>query len=207
MSKNKNEKKGWWSRHAWVVSILLTLTVIIILACLKCCNFDEDIPGDPITDNGSVGTGGAGDLEVEPPAPHTHTWGEYVVTTPATCLNEGVLTATCTCGATTTKTVPANEHQPTTWTRKDNDTHVSMCQCGEYEFTADCEFIAAEVFYPDCEEEGYTIFCCTECENMYMGDIVPAPNVSCGGNPVIRPNSATRIFAPCGRRRTSIPTA
>ena len=173
MSKNKNEKKGWWSRHAWIVAILLTLIVIITLVCLKCCNpVDNGGDGNPqIGDNN--GNTDNGD-DVPQPAPHTHTWGEYVETTPGDCYVDSIWTATCTCGATTTMTKPATHHQPTTWTREDETWHASYCQCGEYKFESPCEFVAAEVFLPDCEDEGYTIFCCTECENMYMGDIVPA---------------------------------
>ena len=159
MSKNKNEKKGWWSRHAWIVAILLTLIVIITLVCLKCCN-PVDNPSDGNND--------------DTPTPHNHVWGEYVETTPGDCYVDSIWTATCTCGATTTMTKPATHHQPTTWTREDETWHASYCQCGEYKFESPCEFVAAEVFLPDCEDEGYTIFCCTECENMYMGDIVPA---------------------------------
>ena len=184
MSKNKNEKKGWWSRHAWIVAILLTIIVIVTLVCLKCCN-PVDNGGDgnsQIGDNNGAGEGtgnneGIGDdsgNNDDTPAPHTHVWGEYVETTPGDCYVDSIWTATCTCGETTTMTKPATHHQPTIWTKDGETWHSSYCQCGEFKFSSPCEFIAAEVFYPDCENIGYTIFCCTECENMHMGDIVPA---------------------------------
>ncbi|MBQ7715651.1 MAG: hypothetical protein IJT70_07265 [Clostridia bacterium] len=40
---------------------------------------------------------------------HTHTWGTGVVTTPANCVDTGVMTYTCSsCGATKTETIPVN---------------------------------------------------------------------------------------------------
>lgn len=46
----------------------------------------------------------------EQPKPHTHVWGEGVVTTEATCTEEGVLTYTCECGETKTETIAALGH-------------------------------------------------------------------------------------------------
>ena len=46
--------------------------------------------------------------------PHTHTWGEGVETTAATCTAEGVMTYTCTdpdCGATKTEAIPMIPHK------------------------------------------------------------------------------------------------
>lgn len=42
-------------------------------------------------------------------APHTHSYTE-TITTPATCTTEGVKTKTCSCGATTTETIPIKAH-------------------------------------------------------------------------------------------------
>ena len=55
---------------------------------------------------------------------HTHTWGEWVQTTPATCMEKGVKTRTCECGQGETDVIPELDHPPTpsaTWTG--DDTH------------------------------------------------------------------------------------
>ena len=41
---------------------------------------------------------------------HTHQFGEWVVTTPATCTGDGVETRTCPCGETETRVLPATGH-------------------------------------------------------------------------------------------------
>ena len=48
---------------------------------------------------------------------HTHAFGEWTVTTPATCTEDGVKTHTCSaCGATETQTIPATGHSFGEWT-------------------------------------------------------------------------------------------
>lgn len=44
------------------------------------------------------------------PAPHTHDYGEGVVTKEATCTEDGVKTFTCECGDTYTEVIPATGH-------------------------------------------------------------------------------------------------
>ena len=45
-------------------------------------------------------------------AAHTHTWGDWTVTTPATCTENGVETRACSgCGETETRVIPASGHQ------------------------------------------------------------------------------------------------
>lgn len=61
----------------------------------------------PSTVIGIIASGGI----YTPPAQHTHTWNDGVVTTPATCTAAGVKTYTCTvCGATKTEEIPATGH-------------------------------------------------------------------------------------------------
>ena len=63
----------------------------------------------PSTVIGIIASGGI----YTPPAQHTHTWNDGVVTTPATCTVAGVKTYTCTvCGETYTETIPATGHTP-----------------------------------------------------------------------------------------------
>ena len=47
---------------------------------------------------------------------HTHAFGEWTVTTPATCTKDGVKTRTCACGETETQTIPATGHSFGEWT-------------------------------------------------------------------------------------------
>jgi len=47
---------------------------------------------------------------VAPEAPHTHTFGDWFVTTAATCTAEGSRTRSCECGETETETIPAVGH-------------------------------------------------------------------------------------------------
>ena len=54
---------------------------------------------------------------------HTHAFGEWTVTTPATCTKDGVKTRTCACGETETRTIPATGHVDA-----DNDGKCDVCQ-------------------------------------------------------------------------------
>ena len=73
---------------------------------------------------------------------HTHAFGEWTVTTPATCTKDGVKTRTCACGETETQTIPATGHSfgewtvttPATCTADGVETH--SCACGETETRA-----------------------------------------------------------------------
>ena len=46
---------------------------------------------------------------------HTHAFGEWTVTTPATCTKDGVKTRTCACGETETQTIPGTGHTFGDW--------------------------------------------------------------------------------------------
>lgn len=54
---------------------------------------------------------------------HTHTFGEWTVTTPATCTADGVETRSCACGETETRAIPATGHVDA-----DNDGKCDVCQ-------------------------------------------------------------------------------
>ena len=69
---------------------------------------------DACTDNNSVFASAAeirltGEETVAPP--HEHAFGEWTVTTPATCTETGVETRTCECGETETREIPALGHE------------------------------------------------------------------------------------------------
>ena len=54
---------------------------------------------------------------------HTHNFGKWTVTTPATCTTAGVETRTCACGATETRVIPATGHVDA-----DHDGKCDVCQ-------------------------------------------------------------------------------
>ena len=54
---------------------------------------------------------------------HTHTFGAWTVTTPATCTADGVETRSCACGETETRAIPATGHVDA-----DNDGKCDVCQ-------------------------------------------------------------------------------
>ena len=54
---------------------------------------------------------------------HTHAFGEWTVTTPATCTKDGVETRSCACGETETRAIPATGHVDA-----DNDGKCDVCQ-------------------------------------------------------------------------------
>ena len=67
-----------------------------------------------------------------PPEPHTHDWGNWVVTTPATATNPGEETRTCnTCGEKVTRPIPAtgNTHTHTYATAWTYDTAQHWKEC------------------------------------------------------------------------------
>ena len=73
---------------------------------------------------------------------HTHAFGEWTVTTPATCTKDGVKTRTCACGETETQTIPATGHSFGEWTVTTPATCTAdgvktrTCACGETETRA-----------------------------------------------------------------------
>ena len=68
---------------------------------------------------------------------HTHAFGAWTVTTPATCTADGVETRSCACGETETRTIPATGHTFGDWTVTTPATcttdgvETRSCACGE----------------------------------------------------------------------------
>ena len=74
-------------------------------------------PAAPVTESTPAVTANVTAAAVETTAPHTHTFGDWTVTTPAGCETEGTETRICTvCGATETQSVPAIGHTFGNWT-------------------------------------------------------------------------------------------
>ena len=73
---------------------------------------------------------------------HTHAFGAWTVTTPATCTADGVETRSCACGETETRTIPATGHTFGDWTVTTPATcttdgvETRSCACGETETRA-----------------------------------------------------------------------
>ena len=73
---------------------------------------------------------------------HTHAFGDWTVTTPATCTADGVETRSCACGETETRTIPATGHTFGDWTVTTPATctadgvETRSCACGETETRA-----------------------------------------------------------------------
>ncbi len=127
-------------------------------------------------------------------------WSDYVVTTPATCSERGVETATCTeCGETKTRQIPVD---PTLHVYNETITAPANCtQPGSKTLTCECgdtktEEIPAtghnynsEVTAPTCTTGGYTTHTCSVCGDSYIDseteakghteEIIPAVAPSC----------------------------
>ena len=73
---------------------------------------------------------------------HTHAFGAWTVTTPATCTTDGVETRSCACGETETRAIPATGHTFGDWTVTTPATcttdgaETRSCACGETETRA-----------------------------------------------------------------------
>ena len=73
---------------------------------------------------------------------HTHAFGDWTVTTPATCTADGVETRSCACGETETRAIPATGHTFGDWTVTTPATctadgvETRSCACGETETRA-----------------------------------------------------------------------
>ena len=73
---------------------------------------------------------------------HTHTFGNWTVTTPATCTADGVETRSCACGETETRAIPATGHTFGDWavttpaTCTADGVETRSCACGETETRA-----------------------------------------------------------------------
>ena len=100
-----------------------------------------------------------------------HQYGDYVVTTPANCGNDGVETSTCEiCGATRTRTIPAQSThsfgewkvttQPTCTTEGIKSHSCSICGASE---TAPVEMADHEYKQIINTGDGYGLFVCTHC--------------------------------------------
>ena len=82
----------------WIVLLSLLLSLACVMGFAAC---DETPPDDET--GGTVQPG-------DPGKPHEHDFGEWTVTIPATCTEEGEEKRICSCGETETRTVAASGH-------------------------------------------------------------------------------------------------
>ncbi|MBQ8603250.1 MAG: phosphodiester glycosidase family protein [Oscillospiraceae bacterium] len=125
-----------------------------------------------------------------------HSFGEWTVTTPATCTTEGEQTRTCTlgcgeAGATETETIPALGHAWSDWTQttapgcETEGEETRTCNtCGEPETNpvtaTGHSWTAGTPVPPTCTADGYTPYTCDNCGNTENRDTVAASGHSYG---------------------------
>ena len=111
-----------------------------------------------------------------------HAFGEWVVATPATCTEDGLMERVCTCGEKEVEIIPAEMHAFGEWIidsnatcTQDGNKHRTCPHCGETEY----EFIPAPghdytfvVTPPTCTEQGYTTHNCNICGDGYVDSYV-----------------------------------
>jgi len=113
------------------------------------------------------------------PATGEHTYGTWIVTTPATCEGEGVETKTCSgCGDKQTRPIEATGHNMQVSTTVDptcssagSTTYTCANGCGKTETTTTGEALGhkydAVVTAPTCTAKGYTTHTCSVCGDKY----------------------------------------
>ena len=131
------------------------LVVILSILCITACGF-------------ALAACGGGDGQ---PTVHTHDWGAWEVTTPATCENPGVETRYCALDEThkETRPVAALGHN---WGKAVSDgagRHITTClNDSTHKQSAKCTLEEA-ITAPTCTEDGYSTFSCTVCDYKYEG--------------------------------------
>ena len=91
----------------WIVLLSLLLSLACVMGFAAC---DETPPDDETGGIVQPGDPSGPDDPDDPGKPHEHDFGEWTVTIPATCTEEGEEQRTCSCGETETRTVAALGH-------------------------------------------------------------------------------------------------
>ena len=73
-----------------------------------------------------------------------------------------------------------DNHNPTNWTEVDENTHIGTCEACGKTTTAGHGFDAGVVTAPDCENDGYTTYTCTDCGHSYTANPTTATGHSEG---------------------------
>ena len=112
-----------------------------------------------------------------------HDFGEWEVTTPATCTSKGVETRYCSrCDSTETRDIEKISHSYTavvtnpTCTEQGYTTYT--CSCGDSYVDDYVDALGhdykAVVTAPTCTEQGFTTYTCSRCMDSYIADYTPA---------------------------------
>jgi hypothetical protein len=122
---------------------------------------------------------------------HTHSFGEWAVTTPATCKDAGVKTRTCACGESETEAIPAtNEHTwgawvetkaPTTEAKGEETRTCSVCEKTETRETAKLEHTCEHewsnwvtITAPTEDANGTEMRACQKCGETETREVTPS---------------------------------
>ncbi|MBO5005812.1 MAG: hypothetical protein J6C89_00055 [Clostridia bacterium] len=95
-----------------------------------------------------------------------HKWDGGVVTTPASHMQEGVKTYTCSdCKATKTESIPktTTHGYPEKWSKYSATQHVKECACGEKIYEAHKWDNGVVTTEPTCKDKGVKTYTCSEC--------------------------------------------
>ncbi|MBE6784635.1 MAG: hypothetical protein E7538_00175 [Ruminococcaceae bacterium] len=125
-----------------------------------------------------------------------HSYGEGVVTEPATCTENGVKTFTCTadgCEAKTTEVIPRTGHTLSTTvneaTCKAAGSVVTKCASCDYSVEKPLEqkphTISVSYAYPSCSSEGYVKEACDKCDYEKIISTIPALGHSYTGDETV----------------------
>ncbi|MBE6690267.1 MAG: leucine-rich repeat domain-containing protein [Ruminococcaceae bacterium] len=118
-------------------AFLITLAALLCLLCILCLvacdessapvcqhrDADDNALCDKCSESYTDGTDASGSL-------HTHAYGEWIETTPATCVTKGIQTRACSCGQSETQYVAELEHLPSAEWKKDMVNHWKVCVNG-----------------------------------------------------------------------------
>ena len=188
--------------------LVALLLVFALLMSFAACNKNENknnTPGNDVSDNGGDGSnnddvklpddpndnpfidddtpgsdsGNDGDIQQ-----HTHSFGEWRLSVPATCLKNGIEICTCSCGESNQRYIPMLEHSFTRIIETVDPTCTSLGYI-DYGCTNGCnsnrsEFIPETghnyVDYtndPKCDEWGFIEHICTNCGDTYNSHHTP----------------------------------
>ena len=115
-----------------------------------------------------------GEIEVEE-AVCEHNWGEWTVTTPATCEEAGEEQRVCSiCGEVETRVIPATGHNHDGEWKYDDDSHWHECPCGDIADKAAHEVEWVIVKNPTHNEDGLKQEQCKVCEWTGAEEVIPA---------------------------------
>ena len=163
----------------WIVLLSLLLSLACVMGFAAC----TERPGDET--GGTVQPG-----DPDPDKPHEHDFGEWTVTIPATCTEEGEEQRTCSCGETETRPIEATGHTeaidaavaPTcTETGLTEGKHCSVCK----KVLVEQEVVPAlghawdegKVTTPaTCTQEGVMTYTCERCGDTRTETIAKLPH-------------------------------